>query len=239
MVGKQRHHHRMGLEERETPISNGGQLRFLPSLWMSLRNPFFLLLAFSNAIFFLASVINATLAVHYLTYYARITQSNALSLFQSSFYAGGLIGVFFWLRLARKVEKQHIYVGATLILALLMVAAYLLVGEGHLLGLRTGIPDQGRAIAWATGSAAASSDHGGAQGIPRCRLPRVGRRRRTGWAGRSRRPCRARPGHGTRPRCPRWRCPDHRASRLGPGIDAAVPDRWQDRPPLETGWLAG
>lgn len=116
------------------------RLSFVAGLVLSLRNPSFLVLTLSTSIFFLASVINATLGVHYLTYYARITDSRALSLFQSSFYIGALAGVALWLRVARKTDKHRLYVSTTLILALLMVAAYALVGEGHLFGTRNILP---------------------------------------------------------------------------------------------------
>src|SRR5574341_1133311 len=72
---------------RATPAED---LSFTSGLIVTLRNPAFLFLTFSASLFFLASVINATLAIHYLTYYARITASNSLSLFQLAFYVGAL-----------------------------------------------------------------------------------------------------------------------------------------------------
>ncbi len=124
-------------------VSSGAanpEVGFFTSLILSLRNPPFLLIILSTSIFFLASVMNATLAVHYLTYYARITASNSLSLFQASFYLGCLPGALAWMRIARKVDKHRIFVGATVALALLMVAAYGLVGDGRLFGTGDVIP---------------------------------------------------------------------------------------------------
>ncbi len=124
-------------------VSSGAanpEVGFFTSLILSLRNPPFLLITLSTSIFFLASVMNATLAVHYLTYYARITASNSLSLFQASFYLGCLPGALAWMQIARKVDKHRIFVGATVALALLMVAAYGLVGDGRLFGTGDVIP---------------------------------------------------------------------------------------------------
>ncbi len=120
--------------------ANSGEVGFLAGLALSLRNPSFLLITLSTSIFFLASVMNATLAVHYLTYYARITASNSLSLFQASFYVGCLPGALAWMQIARKVDKHRIFIGATVALALLMVAAYGLVGDGHLFGTGHVVP---------------------------------------------------------------------------------------------------
>lgn len=111
------------------------QAGFWQNLLVALRNRTFLVLTLASALFFLGSVVNATLAIHYLTYYARITDSKALSLFQLSFYVGALIGVAFWLRNLRRFAKHHLFIANTLLLAVLMGMAYFLVGEGRLLGV--------------------------------------------------------------------------------------------------------
>lgn len=112
-----------------------GQTGFWQNLLIALRNRTFLVLTLSSALFFLGSVVNATLGIHYLTYYARVTNSNALSLFQLSFYVGALIGVAFWLRNMRRFAKHHLFIVNTLLLAVLMATAYFLVGEGRLFGV--------------------------------------------------------------------------------------------------------
>lgn len=113
---------------------NVKRLTFLASLVQSLRNPSFLALFASSSLFFLGVVINQVLSIHYLTYYVKITASTALSSFQLAFYLGGLAGVAFWLLISRIVEKHWLYLLATLATAALMVAALLLLGEGHLFG---------------------------------------------------------------------------------------------------------
>lgn len=129
-----------GARGRASDSADPGEVGFLAGLALSLRNPPFLFITLSTSIFFLASVMNATLAVHYLTYYARITASNALSLFQASFYLGCLPGALAWMQVARRVDKHWVFIGATLALALLMAAAYGLVGDGRLLGTGDVVP---------------------------------------------------------------------------------------------------
>lgn len=124
----------------EQAHNNAETMGFFRGLGLALRNRSFLTLTIASALFFLASVVNATVAVHYLTYYARITDSNALSLFQLGFYGGALLGVPVWMRAAHQVSKHHIFIGATFLLALLMGAAYWLVGEGRLLGVGNALP---------------------------------------------------------------------------------------------------
>jgi len=108
---------------------------FFASFTQSLRNPSFRMLFTSYSLFFLGVVINSSLSIHYLTYYAKLTASTALSAFQLSFYLGALIGVVFWLRLSRLVEKHRLYLLTNLATATLMLCALLLVGEGRLLGI--------------------------------------------------------------------------------------------------------
>lgn len=118
----------------EPSKSDDDETGFFGGLLLALKDQSFLVLVISSSIFFLASVINATLAVHYLTYYAQITDSRALSLFTLSFYVGALVGAFVWTRVSKRVEKQRLFIVNTLILAVIMSAAYWLVGPGHLLG---------------------------------------------------------------------------------------------------------
>ena len=133
--------HALRLPQRDAPNPSAPQsLGFFQGLRLSFVNRTFLVLTISSAIFFLASVINATMSVHYLTYYAQITDSRMLSLFQASFYIGALVGVPFWMRNARRFAKHQIFVGATLLLALIMSSAYFLVGEGRLFGVGNALP---------------------------------------------------------------------------------------------------
>ena len=108
---------------------------FYGALVQSLRNRSFRAVLFSISLFFLGVVINSSLAIHYLTYYARITTSTSLSAIQFTFYASALLGVLMWLKLSRVVEKRLLYFAGTLLTAVLMFLAYFLIGEGHLFGI--------------------------------------------------------------------------------------------------------
>lgn len=133
--------HARRLPQAEPKSASTSQpLGFMQGLRISLANRTFLVLTIASAIFFLASVINATMAVHYLTYYAQITDSRMLSLFQAAFYIAALIGVPFWIHHARRFSKHHIFVGATFLLAVIMSSAYFLVGEGRLFGIGNARP---------------------------------------------------------------------------------------------------
>lgn len=84
--------------------------------------------------FFLGVVINGTLAIHFLTYYAEITASRDVSAFQLAFFLGALVGVFCWLRASKTIEKRMLYFLGSMGTALVMGSAFVFLGEGHLLG---------------------------------------------------------------------------------------------------------
>jgi GPH family glycoside/pentoside/hexuronide:cation symporter len=107
---------------------------FFASLVVSLRNPSFRAIFISLSLFFLAIVINSTLSIYYLTYYVKITASTVLSAFQLTLYVGGLVGIVFWLRISKEMEKRRLYLIATLVTAVAMLGALLLFGEGNLFG---------------------------------------------------------------------------------------------------------
>ena len=108
--------------------------RFFANALVALRNQSFQSVFFSYSIFYLGTVINATLAIHFLTYYVKITASEALSTFHLSFYLGALVGIAFWLKVSKNIEKRWLYFAGTLFTSMLMGCAFLLLGEGHLLG---------------------------------------------------------------------------------------------------------
>ena len=106
----------------------------LTGLVDALGNRSFRLVFISFVLFFLGVVFNTALAIHYLTYYVGIGSSAALGSFQLAFYGGAVLGMVIWLRLARFIDKHVLHVVAALATAGLALAAFLLVGEGHLLG---------------------------------------------------------------------------------------------------------
>jgi glycoside/pentoside/hexuronide:cation symporter, GPH family len=108
---------------------------FLAASLQCLRNRSFRVLFTSSSLFFLAVAMNTTLSIHFLTYYARIGDSKALSASQGALYLAGFLGMVFWLRVSPRMEKQRLYVLGTLATGLVMVSGFFLVGKGHLLGV--------------------------------------------------------------------------------------------------------
>lgn len=107
--------------------------RFVDGLMSSIRNRPFVVLTVSSSTFFLAAVANATLCIHYLTYYTRLNGSSAITYFQLAFYVGAIIGVVSWLRVAKRADKRLLFLVAAAMTALLMSAAYWAVGDGRLI----------------------------------------------------------------------------------------------------------
>ena len=92
----------------------------------------------SNSLFAMATAINAALAMHFLTYHARIDASRSFTLFFVALYVGAIAGVSIWVRVAKWIEKNHLYAATTLLTALVISSGYWLVGEGRPFG--TGHP---------------------------------------------------------------------------------------------------
>jgi Na+/melibiose symporter-like transporter len=115
--------------------AEAGGVNFLKTFVSALRARELRALIASASLFFLASVINASLALHYFTYYAGVTGTRSVGLLQLSFYAGALLGVPVWARTSRIAEKHRLYCAATLATASFMVAAYWLIGDGRFFGV--------------------------------------------------------------------------------------------------------
>jgi Na+/melibiose symporter-like transporter len=112
---------------------------FFSGFGIAMRNRAFRSLWCSVTLFFMAVVLNATLAIQYFTWYARIHGGGTLSAIQTCFYVGALAGVFLWMTLARRLEKRTLYMLATAVLAFLLACAALLIGEGRPLGAGNGL----------------------------------------------------------------------------------------------------
>ncbi len=89
----------------------------------------------SFSLFFMAVVLNAVLAIHFYTWYARIADSGAVARLQASFYIGALVGVVGWLWAGHRREKLPMYVGAVAGTAASTAGATLLFGEGTFFGV--------------------------------------------------------------------------------------------------------
>lgn len=123
----------------KSPVT-GTLHRFFANTMLALRNPSFRMLFISYSIFFLGTVVNATLSIHFLTYYVRITSSKALNLFHLSFFVAALVGVVFWLRASRMIEKRWLYFAGILSTSMVMGSAFLVLGEGRLFGTGNLLP---------------------------------------------------------------------------------------------------
>jgi glycoside/pentoside/hexuronide:cation symporter, GPH family len=113
---------------------------FFKGFALSMRNADFRSVWFYFVVFFLAVVLNASLAIQYFTWYARIHTGTSLSAIQVGFYLGALAGVFFWMALAKRSEKRTLSIAATIGTAILLSAATLLIGDGHLFGTGNALP---------------------------------------------------------------------------------------------------
>lgn len=114
--------------------------RFFAGLALSLSNRSFRAVWLYFVVFFLAVVMNASLAIHYFTWYAQIHGNASLSIIQSGFYVGALAGVFLWMALAKHAEKRTLSIAATIATGILLCAATLLIGEGHVFGVGNAWP---------------------------------------------------------------------------------------------------
>jgi GPH family glycoside/pentoside/hexuronide:cation symporter len=108
---------------------------FFGGFRIAFSNSSFRTLWLSSTIFFNAVVVNATLAVHFLTWYVLISDAKAISGIQTSLYVGALAGVFGWMRLSRVLEKRTLCLIGMVGAAVLLGAASLLTGVGHPFGV--------------------------------------------------------------------------------------------------------
>jgi Na+/melibiose symporter-like transporter len=129
------------LRHRTSGTGNGPTApHFFSSFWLSMQNSAFRSIWFSTTVFFLAVVLNFSMAIHYFTWYAHISRSEILSLIQTSFYAGALGGVVLWMALARRTEKRTLYIMAATASAVLLFMATFLIGSGRPFGTGHAIP---------------------------------------------------------------------------------------------------
>ncbi len=113
---------------------------FLTGFRIAMRNAEFRKIWGSSTVFFLAVVLNTSMAIHYFTWYARLSGAGVMSGIQSSFYAGALVGVLGWMAMARRTEKRTLAIMACSALAAVLFMATFLVGEGRLFGTGHALP---------------------------------------------------------------------------------------------------
>jgi GPH family glycoside/pentoside/hexuronide:cation symporter len=69
------------------------------------RDSSFRVLFASSCLSFMATAINAALAFHFLTYFARI-DTHGVTVYMTALYCGALAGVVVWLRVSKVIEKH-------------------------------------------------------------------------------------------------------------------------------------
>ena len=119
---------------------NSAGPHFFSGFRIAMQNGAFRGIWFSTTVFFLAVVMNFSMAIHYFTWYAHISRSEILSFIQICFYAGALGGVVLWMSLARRTEKRTLYIMATIASAALLLMATVLIGSGRPLGVGHPLP---------------------------------------------------------------------------------------------------
>jgi GPH family glycoside/pentoside/hexuronide:cation symporter len=111
---------------------------FFQGMWLFFKNRDFRTLWLAFILCSLAVVVNFSLNVHFLKWYAGIEKARWLSAVQVAFYSGAGVGVAAWIWIAKRGEKRNFYAGSVFGLVTVLVLSSVLVGRGHLLG--TGDP---------------------------------------------------------------------------------------------------
>jgi glycoside/pentoside/hexuronide:cation symporter, GPH family len=119
---------------RSAPAETADAPPYLRTLLSAWRNVAFRRVWLTFTLFMFGVVMNAAVAIHYFTSYARVADSRTISALQLSLYLGALVGVFPWVWMARRREKRPLCLAALAGLAVLMALAAVLFGEGHVLG---------------------------------------------------------------------------------------------------------
>jgi len=125
-------HERSRLNPSSAVRDGGFALR--DALGVVFHDASFRVLTISNSLFAMATAINAALAMHFLTYHARIDASQAFSLYFAALYLGALAGIFVWVRVSLRIEKYKVFAMTTMVTALVLSSGYWLIGEGRFFG---------------------------------------------------------------------------------------------------------
>ena len=117
-----------------TPGSPEAAGKFFRGMWIFFQNPNFRTLWVAFLVSSMAVVVNFSLWLHYLKWYAGLEDRKMESAVQGAFYVGAVAGVATWIFLAKRGEKRNFLVGSVLGLVAILVSATLFVGKGHLFG---------------------------------------------------------------------------------------------------------
>jgi Na+/melibiose symporter-like transporter len=114
--------------------ARAGRLALRRTIGEVLGNRSLRVLLLSSSLFFMGAAVNASLSMHFLTYHARIAADQPLTLYFVAFYLGAIAGAIVWVRVTRRIEKQHVYAATTFMTAFVISGGYWLVGEGRPFG---------------------------------------------------------------------------------------------------------
>jgi GPH family glycoside/pentoside/hexuronide:cation symporter len=109
-------------------------------MWLFLKNRDFRALWIAFTLCSLSVVVNFSLGVHFLKWYAGIEDHRWLSAIQGAFYAGAVAGVAAWIWVSKRGEKRNLYAASVGGLVTILILSTLLVGKGHLLGVGHPLP---------------------------------------------------------------------------------------------------
>jgi Na+/melibiose symporter-like transporter len=127
--------HRVETDSAETQASSRPSPGdFFRAMRESLSNPSFRVILISFSLVIVVLGINASLLIHYLEYYVKVSGSVALSSSQAVYCGASLLGTLFWLQVSHRFDKHLLYVFSATATAVLMTSAQTLFGRGHLLG---------------------------------------------------------------------------------------------------------
>ena len=114
--------------------------RFWSGFKASMANSAFRSVWLSFTLFFLAVVLNASVAMQYFTWYARIHDGRIVSAIQVCFGAGALVGVVLWMWAAKRFEKRTLYAAGAGMTAVVMLGAAFLNEAARFLNTENRLP---------------------------------------------------------------------------------------------------
>lgn len=114
-----------------TPGTSGRADRRPAAAWGTIvRHRALLLLTCSAACFFMGGIVNAALAMYFVTTYAGLTGGATLAACQFALHGGAIAGVPCWWALAQRYEKHRLHLAACLTTGLLVASAFWIARAG-------------------------------------------------------------------------------------------------------------
>ena len=109
--------------------------QFFASVLKALRAPSMRIVLLSISLAMIALSVNGAMLLHFVGFYVKVSDSVAMSALSVAFFSSGLIGTFFWIRVAQGWDKHRLYMISTQVSSVLLFAVVYLFGEGHVFGV--------------------------------------------------------------------------------------------------------